>query len=66
MSHTINFVAADLGASSGRLMVGRWNGSSFLLDELHRFSNAGVSLGGSLYWDATWDMVPPGDRPHPI
>ena len=51
MSHTINFVAADLGASSGRLMVGRWNGSSFLLDELHRFSNAGVSLGGSLYWD---------------
>ena len=52
MSHTANFVAADLGAASGRLMVGRWNGHSFLLDELHRFSNAGVSLAGSLYWDA--------------
>ena len=39
MSHTANFVAADLGASSGRLMVGRWDGRSFLLDELHRFSN---------------------------
>ncbi len=52
MSHTANFVAADLGASSGRLMVGRWNGNSFLLDELHRFSNTGVSLAGSVYWDA--------------
>ena len=52
MSHTANFVAADLGASSGRLMVGRWNGNSFLLDELHRFSNTGVSLAGNLYWDA--------------
>jgi rhamnulokinase len=52
MSHTANFVAADLGASSGRLMVGRWDGRSFVLDELHRFSNAGVGLGGCLYWDA--------------
>jgi rhamnulokinase len=52
MSHTANFVAADLGASSGRLMVGRWDGRFFVLDELHRFSNAGVGLGGSLYWDA--------------
>jgi rhamnulokinase len=52
MSHTANFVAADLGASSGRLMVGRWNGRSFLLDELHRFSNAGVGLAGGIYWDA--------------
>jgi rhamnulokinase len=52
MTHTANFVAADLGASSGRLMVGRWNGRSLLLDELHRFSNTGVSVGGSLYWDA--------------
>src|ERR1700744_639327 len=52
MSHTANFVAADLGASSGRLMVGRWNGECFQLDELHRFPNTGVPLGGSVYWDA--------------
>jgi rhamnulokinase len=52
MSHTANFLAADFGASSGRLMVGRWNGRSFSLDELHRFPNAGVSLGGGVYWDA--------------
>jgi hypothetical protein len=62
MSHTVNFVAADLGASSGRLMVGRWNGRSFSLDELHRFSNGGVSLGGSLYWDALgiWSQIEAG------
>jgi rhamnulokinase len=52
MSHTANFLAADFGASSGRVMVGRWNGRSFSLDELHRFPNAGVSLGGGVYWDA--------------
>jgi rhamnulokinase len=62
MSHTANFLAADLGASSGRLMVGRWNGRSFSLDELHRFSNAGVSLGDSLYWDALgiWSKIEAG------
>jgi rhamnulokinase len=52
MSHTANLLAADFGASSGRVMVGRWNGRSFSLDELHRFPNAGVSLGSSVYWDA--------------
>jgi rhamnulokinase len=52
MSHTANFVAADLGASSGRVMVGRWNGECFQLDELHRFPNSGVPLSGSVYWDA--------------
>lgn len=62
MSHTANFVAADLGASSGRLMVGRWNGEFFLLDELHRFSNGGVNLAGGIYWDALniWSQLEAG------
>ena len=62
MSHTANFVAVDLGASSGRLMVGRWDGRSFLLDELHRFSNTGVSLAGGVYWDALgiWSQLEAG------
>ncbi len=51
MTHTANFVAADLGASSGRMMVGQWNGRNFQLDELHRFPNSGVQIAGSLYWD---------------
>ncbi len=51
MTHTVNFVAADLGASSGRLMVGAWNGRAFSLDELHRFPNGGIRVAGSLHWD---------------
>ncbi|MHB1796357.1 MAG: rhamnulokinase [Acidobacteriaceae bacterium] len=51
MTHTANFMAADLGASSGRLMVGAWNGRAFSLDELHRFPNSGIRVAGSLHWD---------------
>ena len=45
------FVAVDLGASSGRLMVGSWDGLRFELEELHRFANGGVSVRGSIEWD---------------
>jgi rhamnulokinase len=51
MTHTANFVAADLGASSGRLIMGQWDGRIFALDELHRFPNGGVLAAGSLHWD---------------
>ena len=62
MSHTANFVAADLGASSGRLMVGQWNGRTFSLDELHRFPNGGVHVGGSLHWNilGIWSEIQNG------
>ena len=62
MHDAVNFVAVDLGASSGRLMVGHWDGRRFSLDELHRFPNSGVSLHGSLYWDALriWSEVQNG------
>jgi rhamnulokinase len=51
MSPTSNFLAADLGASSGRVFVGCWNGTSFELRELHRFANGPVNILGSLHWD---------------
>ena len=62
MHDAVNFVAVDLGASSGRLMVGHWDGRRFSLDELHRFPNSGVSLHGSLYWDALriWSEIQNG------
>jgi rhamnulokinase len=62
MTHTANFVAADLGASSGRLMVGNWDGRVFSLDELHRFPNSGVAIGGSLHWDVSgiWSEIQRG------
>ncbi len=62
MTHSAHFVAADLGASSGRLMVGTWNGRVFSLDELHRFPNSGVHAGGSLHWDVSgmWSHIQRG------
>jgi len=62
MMHTANFVAADLGASSGRLMVGQWNGRTFSLDELHRFPNGGVRVAGHLHWDVLkiWSEIQDG------
>lgn len=43
--------AVDLGGSSGRVMAGRFDGHRVTIEEVHRFSNDPVSLGGTLYWD---------------
>ena len=47
--------AVDLGASSGRVIVGRVaarRGSGHLrLHEVHRFANVPVVAGGTLHWD---------------
>jgi rhamnulokinase len=45
------YLAIDLGAESGRVMAGLWNGKTIRLDEIHRFPNAPVPLGDSLRWD---------------
>lgn len=48
----MNYVLAfDLGASSGRAMLGRIVEGKIELEELHRFSNDPVQAGGRLYWD---------------
>jgi rhamnulokinase len=62
MSETANFVAADLGASSGRVMECRWDGARFTVDELHRFANGGVRVGGSLHRDVLriWTEIQSG------
>jgi len=51
MTETINFLAIDLGASGGRVMLGRWDGERFQLEELHRFVNGPVAVMGRLHWD---------------
>ncbi len=43
--------AVDLGASSGRVIVGRFSGDGLALDEAHRFPNAFHELNGNAYWD---------------
>jgi rhamnulokinase len=45
------YLAIDLGAESGRVVAGLWNGKTIRLEELHRFPNGPVWLGDSLHWD---------------
>lgn len=45
------YLAVDLGAESGRLMAGFFDGTQVRLEELHRFPNGGVSIGGTLRWN---------------
>ncbi len=51
MSEQAHFLAVDIGASSGRVMLGRWDGSHIALEEIHRFSNGIVERNGHLFWD---------------
>jgi rhamnulokinase len=52
MGDNIHFIAIDIGAASGRVMLGCWDGVRFTLEELHRFWNGPVEQGGHLHWDA--------------
>lgn len=45
------YLAVDLGAESGRVTAGLWDGSKIRLEEVHRFSNGATVLGESLRWD---------------
>lgn len=44
-------LAIDFGASSGRAIVGEFDGEKISLTEIHRFSNDPVILNGTMYWD---------------
>lgn len=59
---TRDLVAIDLGASSGRLELLRFDGARLSLDEVHRFPNTPVRAAGTLYWDALrlWSEVTRG------
>ena len=45
------YLAIDLGAESGRVILGTFNAKGLQLDEVYRFPNAAVRLSGHLYWD---------------
>ena len=47
----LKMLAIDLGASSGRGIVGSFDGKKLTLRENHRFSNDPVTLNGRLHWD---------------
>jgi rhamnulokinase len=46
-----HYLACDLGADSGRLMLGTLDNGKISLEELHRFPNGPVKTSGALHWD---------------
>ncbi len=60
---SVTCAAIDLGATSGRVIVGTW-GKQPALTEVHRFPNAFQSLGANDYWNlpGLWSEVCAGLR----
>ncbi len=60
MSH--NYLAIDLGAESGRTIVGTLEEDRLTLAETHRFANGPVRLPGGLHWDVLrlWSEIKTG------
>lgn len=48
---TERYLAIDLGAESGRVMLGSLEGGNVELEEIHRFRNDPVQMLDTLYWD---------------
>ena len=51
MTQSHDYLAIDLGAESGRAMLGGFDGQRLRLSEAHRFPNVPVRLPGGLHWD---------------
>jgi len=45
------YIACDLGAESGRVILGRLADGRITLEEIHRFPNGAIKIAGSLRWD---------------
>lgn len=51
MGEIIYNLAFDFGASSGRMILSKFQDGKIELEELHRFSNDPVRIGKNFYWD---------------
>lgn len=58
------YLAVDLGAESGRVMGGQFDGQKISLQQFHRFGNGPVNLGGTLRWNlvSLWTEIQNGLR----
>ena len=52
MNHPVYYLAVDIGASSGRHMVGWMENDRLQLQEMYRFPNGATDQNGTLCWDA--------------
>ena len=50
-SSTKTFLAVDLGAGSGRVIAGRYDGATLVLETLNRFDNTPVEIAGHIHWN---------------
>ena len=50
-----DFIAVDLGATSGRVAIGRFDGKAITLEIAHRFNHEVISDGPVRRWD--WDHI---------
>lgn len=58
------YLAIDLGAESGRVIAGVFDGTRIAMHELYRFANAPLRLPTGLHWDLTglWREIMAGTR----
>lgn len=56
------YLAIDLGAESGRVMAGLFDGQQIRIEELHRFPNGPVHLAETMRWDLLrlWSEIQSG------
>lgn len=45
------YLAMDFGASTGRGILGSFDGEKLVMEEIHRFSNYFVPVNGKFFWD---------------
>lgn len=62
MTATQNFLAFDLGAESGRALLGAFDGDRLTLADVHRFPNTPVRLPTGLHWNVLqlWQEIQQG------
>jgi rhamnulokinase len=64
MKKSLQMLGIDLGAESGRAILGKFDGVHLSLEDLHRFKNDPVRLPDGLHWNilALWAEIKTGIR----
>lgn len=57
-----HIAAVDIGAGSGRVMIGCYENQEICIEEIHRFTHEIININGTLFWDILhiWNEVREG------